>query len=169
MRQSNVDLVKALTTIRSTGLDKNRSGLFSGLLMLVFLAMLMLALVVGVTTYQRVANAQFASNEARLGKQLIANNVRSLDGADTVKIGRGPEGPSLVLLEDVGNQTVETRIYLVNGQVVEEYSFAGAPYDPEKAVKLVDSSKFLINKTPELLTIETDQGIAEVALRAGQR
>lgn len=168
MKQSNVDIVKALTTIRASGSEKDRSGLFSGLLMLVFLAMLMLALVVGVTTYQKVANAQFYSNEARLGRQLIANNVRSLDGVDTVKIGRGPEGSSLVLVENVNSQTIETRIYLSNGKVVQEYSFADAPYDPEKAVKLVDSTNFLVNIDSGLLTVTTDQGASQVALRSGQ-
>lgn len=168
MKQNNANIAKALMTIRDSGADKGPSSLFSGLLMLVFIAMLMLALVVGVTTYQKVAGAQFDSNDARLGKQLIANNVRSLDGKDTVRVGTGPEGRSLVLVEEVDGQTIETRIYLYENQIVQEYSFEGAPYDPEKAVKLVDSSMFHINYDSGLLTITTDQGTTDVALRSKQ-
>lgn len=168
MKNSNVNIAEALATIRSTGNDKSSSGLFSGLLMLVFLAMLMLALVLGVTTYQRVANAQFSSDEARLGKQLIANNVRSLDGIDAVKVDQGPEGRSLVLVENVNDQNIETRIYLYKDQIVQEYSFEGSAYTPDKAVKLVDSSKFSINYDSGLLTVVTDQGSSNIALRSRQ-
>lgn len=168
MKQTNSNLVKALTAIRSTNAAKNRSGIFSGLLMVVFLAMLILALVLGVTTYQKVANAQFSSNDARLGLQLIANNVRTYDGSGNVKVGQGPEGRSLVLVEKGDGQNFETRIYLYNGTIVQEYSFEGSVYTPDKAVKLVDSSKFHISYDSDLLTIVTDQGEANVALRSRQ-
>lgn len=168
MKQSNADIIKALTTIRTANAGKNRAGLFSGLLMMVFLAILLLALFLGVSVYQHVATAQLASDQGRLGKQLLANNIRSKDGSGTVRIGNGPEGRSLVLVEELESGTYETRIYLSNGQIVQEYAFAGAAYNPDKAIKLVDSSKFLISYDSGLVTIVTDQGASEIALRSMQ-
>lgn len=168
MKQTNADIVKAMTTIRSSKAGKNRAALFSGLLMLVFLGILLLALFTGVTIYQHVANAQLSSDQNRLGTQVIANNIRSKDGSGMVRIGTGPEGRSLVLVEELETGNYETRIYLTNGQIVQEYAFAGAAYNPDKAVKLVDSSKFLISYDSGLVTIVTDQGASEIALRATQ-
>lgn len=50
--------------------------------MLVFLAILLVALVTGVTIYKNVANIQLSTDEGRLGKQLIGNTVRARDGSE---------------------------------------------------------------------------------------
>ena len=81
MTQRNTDILKAMTTIRSQNPEKRRRNYFAGLLMLVFLAILLGALVVGVTIYKQVADVQLSTNEGRLGKQLIANTVRARDAA----------------------------------------------------------------------------------------
>ena len=85
-----------------------------------------------------------------------------------MRIGSGPEGPSLVLVEYLDTGTYETRIYLINGAIVEEYAISGTPYDASRAVKLADSSKLLFSYEDGLLTIVTDQGTTEVALRSMQ-
>lgn len=168
MTQRNTDILKAMTTIRSQNPEKRRRNYFAGLLMLVFLAILLGALVVGVTIYKQVADVQLSTNEGRLGKQFIANTVRARDAANAVRIGSGPEGPSLVLVEYLDTGTYETRIYLINGAIVEEYAISGTPYDASRAVKLADSSKLLFSYEDGLLTIVTDQGTTEVALRSMQ-
>lgn len=168
MNQRNTDILNALTTIRSEKPEKRRRNYFAPLLMLVFLAILLMALVTGVTIYKEVADIQLSTNEGRLGKQLIGNTIRARDGADAVRIGVGPEGPSLVLVEYLDTGTYETRIYLINDAIVEEYSVSGTPYDASRAVKLADSSKLVFSYQDGLLTVETDQGTTEVALRSMQ-
>lgn len=168
MKQSNIDTVKTLATLRGKKLGQNRSMLYFGLLMLVLVAILLVALILGVTVFQQVASTQLATNEARLGQQLIANNVRAKDGTNTVRVGTGPEGTSLVLVENLPTGNYETRIYLYEGTILEEYTVAGAPYDPNKAVSIVDSSKLDLSYNKGLLTIVTDQGVTNVALRSQQ-
>ena len=85
---------------------------------------------------------------------------------DAVSVGAGPEGRSLVLTERLANGTYETRIYLYRGQVVEEYSVAGTPYTPDKATPVVATGTFDFTYSQGLLTIVTDEGRAEVALRS---
>lgn len=100
--------------------------------------------------------------------QFLANNVRSIDGTSAVWVGTGPEGNSLVLMEYLPNGNYETRMYLYKGNIVQEYAVAGTPYEPGKAVKLSKSSKFDLAYRNGLLTIVTDQGRTDIALRAMQ-
>lgn len=168
MTQRNTDILKALTTIRAEKPEKRHRNYFAALLMLVFLTILLIALVTGVTIYKNVASIQLSTDEGRLGKQLIGNTIRARDGANAVRVGVGPEGPSLVLVEFLDTGTYETRIYLINSAIVEEYAVSGTPYDASRAVKLADSSKLDLSYNNGLLTVETDQGITEVALRTMQ-
>lgn len=165
MRQTNMDIVNAMATIRDDKFGKSHNNLFVGILMLVILAILLIALVTGVTIYQRVAGIQMQTNQDRLGAQFLANNVRSLDETNSVWVGSGPEGKSLVLMEYLDTGNFETRIYLYKGNIVEEYAVAGTPYDPGKSVKLSRSSKFDLSYKNGLITITTEQGSTDVALR----
>lgn len=80
----------------------------------------------------------------------------------------GPEGRSLVLGEETDAGSYELRMYLYDGNVVEEYSVAGAAYTPTRAQVLFKSSTFEFELDGKLLTIITDQGKTEVALRSWQ-
>ena len=168
MRQDQTSVPKAMSTLRDEPRSHLPRQLFVGVLMVVFFVMLLLALMVSVSIYHRVADIQFATSEDRLGKQLIANYVRTTDSVNAVKVGTGPEGQSLVLLERLDSGNYETRIYLYEGAIVEEYAIEGSPYTYSKATKLVDSSKFSFGYENGLLTIVTDQGSTCIALRTTQ-
>ena len=60
MRQNNMDIVSAMATIRNDKHAGRQRNLFVGILMLVILGILLIALVTGVTVYQRVASVQDA-------------------------------------------------------------------------------------------------------------
>lgn len=168
MKDTNTDILKTMTIIRIGKPIYVSQKSSTRILMLVFLAILLIALVLGVTVYKNVATIEMSADEGRLGKQVIANVVRSDDGIGTIKIGKGPEGPSLVAVENIESGSYETRIYLTEGTIVQEYTFAGSPYNPSNAVKLANSSRFDLSYNDGLLTILTDQGATSVALRSMQ-
>ncbi len=168
MRQSPAEVLNAMSTLRDEQHSRFPRHLFVSLLMVIFFVMLLLALMAGVSIYHRVADIQISTSEDRLGQQLVANYVRSTDSVNAVKVGTGPEGQSLVLLEQLESGNYETRIYLYEGAIVEEYAVEGSPYTYSKAVKLVDSSRFSFGYEDGLLTIMTDQGSTCVALRTTQ-
>jgi hypothetical protein len=168
MTRQMTDIVDAINTIRSPKKKSDPRQLFAGLLMVLFFVMLLLALIAGATVYQRVATIQMTTSNDRLGLQLIGNYVRANDSSDAIKVGTGPEGRSLVMLEKLETGNYETRIYLYNNSIVEEYAVEGAGYTPGKALKLVDSSTFSFSYANDLLTISTDQGSAKIALRSEQ-
>lgn len=142
---------------------------FTVALLAVFFVVMMGGLAAGVSMYQAVANNQLDTNMARMQAGLLANNVHANDAAGTLGTGNGPEGRALVMTEraDDGSK-YEMRIYLYNGQIVQEYSVAGAAYTPERAQSLITSSTFDFELHGNLLILHTDQGATNVALRSSQ-
>ena len=141
---------------------------FSFAIMAVFFLVMMLALVAGVAIYRGVAAERDAADRLRMESGLITNLVRMGDMADAIAVGVGPEGDALVLSTTLSTGTYETRIYHCNGAIVQEYAFAGLPYDPELAVRVVESRTFAFTFADGLLTITTDDGDFCVALRSVQ-
>lgn len=141
---------------------------FPILLLCVFFAALLLALIAGVTVYKSTSETQSRVNAQRESLGLIANAVRASDSTGAIAAGTGPEGKSLVITENLDTGTYETRLYAYKGRIMQEYSLAASPYAPEKANAVADSSTFAFTYANGLLTITCDQGTAEVALRYAQ-
>lgn len=142
------------------------ANVFAMLLFAVLAIALFLALVGGTTAYQRISDDDQAARDMRRGTSLIANTVRAVDAADAVTVGEGPEGRALVLVEHLDSGTFETRLYLHDGWVVEEYTLAGAPYDPDGAARVVESEAFSFEVQPTAVRVACDEGETVVALRA---
>lgn len=129
---------------------------------------LLSVLIIGMGVYKNIASDRAATDDTRLGLSLITTSIHAADSIDSVGMGAGPEGNSLVLIERDGDSSYETRIYLFEGRIVEEYATEQSPYTPEKATAIVDSQTFSFGYRDGLLTIETDQGSASVYLRSMQ-
>ncbi len=145
---------------------KSSERFFMAALFAVIIVFLLIALTTGITVYQALNNANTASRDSRMGLSLISNSIRMSDTTDAVGVGKGPEGNSLVLTETVDGKAYETRIYHFEGQIVQEYSLASAPYTPGKAREIIASQIFDFEYENGLLTVYTDQGSVSVALRS---
>lgn len=141
---------------------------FPILLLCVFFVALLMALIAGVAVYKTTSDTQNRVNAQRESLGLITNVVRANDSTAAIATGQGPEGKSLVMVENLSTGTYETRLYAYEGRIVEEYSLASSPYTPEKASTVADSNVFTFSYADGLLTVTTDQGTAEVALRYTQ-
>ena len=139
---------------------------FTAILFAILVVALLLSVVAGTSVYRNLNNIRAGADDARLGLSLITNNVRANDAIDAIAVGKGPEGRSLVLVERLDSGTYETRIYSYQGNIVEEYALANAAYTPDKAVMVCASETFEFSYENGLLTIVTDQGSADVALRS---
>ena len=138
---------------------------FQRILLVVFFIALLLALVAGVAVYRSVSAVQEQNNAAREGVGLICNVVRANDATGSIAVGKGPEGKALVVVEHLDSGTYETRFYLHEGKIVQEYSLASNQYTPEKASEVTTSSTFDFAYANGLLSIYTDSGTSEGALR----
>ncbi|WP_165249100.1 DUF4860 domain-containing protein [Adlercreutzia sp. ZJ141] len=147
--------------------DRERGGrMFTTLLFAVITLFLLAAFLVGVNAYQSANSMRANADEMRLGLSLLSNSVRTNDVTDAVGVAEGPEGPALVLSEHVDAGDYETRLYLYQGNVVEEYARAGSAFTPERAREMVASESFDFTYENGLLTIYTDQGSTCIALRS---
>ncbi|WP_322152896.1 DUF4860 domain-containing protein [Paratractidigestivibacter sp.] len=161
--------VKALVNVVRIDLTEDKPNvagrLFPALFLAVLFGLLLVALVTGVRTYSSVAMAQSTNNASREGLELIANSIRANDTTGCIAVGQGPEGRSLVVVEKLDSGTYEVRTYLYQGKVVQEYALAGNQYTPQSATELATSNSFDFTYANGLLSISTDQGSCEVALR----
>lgn len=159
----------ALTSRRIARRAESEHGfgrLFTALLFALFLIALLIALSAGTNLYRTLGDVRDQADTSRIATGLIANSVRAADAVDAIGTGQGPEGRSLVLTERLDGGTFETRIYSYEGVIVEEYAPADAAYTPEKAARIVDSVRFSFSYENGLLTVETDDGSVQVALRS---
>ena len=163
---SRVEALSRLPEIASRGERRTRSqGAFPVLLLGVFFVALLGALIAGVTVYRHISDVQEQNVGQREGLELISNIVRANDAKGAVATGEGPEGRALVIVETLDSGTFETRLYLYHGKVVQEYSPAGTAYTPSKASEVTASKTFSFSYSHGLLSVTTDQGTCEVALR----
>lgn len=162
--------IDALSSVAGLTLEEEKPSrikqVFPPLILGVFFVALLMALISGVLAYQYISNTQAQSNTTREGVGLICNAVRANDADNTIAAGVGPEGRSLVIVEALDSGTYETRYYLSQGKVLQEYSLSGSPYTPEKANEVIESNTFSFSYSDGLLSITTDQGTSEIALRS---
>jgi hypothetical protein len=170
MSQMEIDYNSVAAFERSRQAERSvfSAGTFMIVLLGVFFIVLMIGLAAGVAMYQATANNQIDTNNARMQAGLLASNIHANDGASALGTGEGPEGRSLVLTKRVDGNAYELRIYLYKGYIVEEYSVAGSEYTPERAQPLLQSKSFDFQLRGSLLTLSTDQGSTNVALRSYQ-
>lgn len=159
--EGSISLVSA-----DRGKDGQSTGrLFTILLFVLFIGVLLLAFMAGTTVYKSLTIMDNKANEHRAALSLLANSVRGNDAIKSVGVGEGPEGESLVLTEYYQSGTFETRIYLYKGEILQEYTLAGTDYVPSRAVTVVPSDTFEFTYENGLLSITTDQGTSNIALR----
>ncbi|MDO4399666.1 MAG: DUF4860 domain-containing protein [Coriobacteriia bacterium] len=164
----NYAVVSAFERSKVTSRKEASSRTFTIALMAVFFVALMAGLAAGVSIYRSVAQVHVSANEMRLESGLLANSVHVADAADAVDVGQGPEGKALVLVERLESGTYETRIYQYQGNIVQEYAIQGRDYAPDRAQVLTPSATFDFTYDKNLLTVSTDQGSFDVALRSAQ-
>lgn len=175
--------------------ERDFGRVFTGMLFALFVITLLMAILTGTGVYRTLHQEGDVADNQRLSLTLLTNDVRANDqinavagawvSADKVQLevaeaGAGLDsatiegtercvldGPALVLRETLPSGVYETRLYSYDGTIMEEYALAEAPYDPEKATAIVDSSVFGFVYENGLLTIVTDAGEVSVALRSG--
>lgn len=145
--------------------SQSMGRLFTILLFVMFISVLLLAFMAGTSVYKALSTMDNIANEQRAGLSLLANSVRGNDAIGSVGVGIGPEGESLVLTEYFQSGTFETRIYLYQGEILQEYTLAGTDYVPSRAVTLVPSNTFEFTYEDGLLSLTTDQGTSNITLR----
>lgn len=137
---------------------------------LALFAMLVVSLVIifalGTNVYRSLAQSRTESEQVRVQTSLLTTSVRTNDEYDFAKKTKGPEGPALVLRERTDDGTYETRLYLYKGNLMQEYAVAESKIDPKRATALCPVKRFSFRIKNGLVSILTDVGQTNVALRS---
>ncbi len=172
IENANDKRIEALSSLAEVSLQDIKPASikrqFPSIILAVFFIALLLALIAGVLVYKNVTDVQQQANTQREGVGLVTNAVRANDADGAVAVGQGPEGRSLVIKEQLESGTYETRFYLSGGKVLQEYSLQGTAYNPSKGTVVTTSGSFNFTYSHGLLTVTTDDGTSEVALRSLQ-
>lgn len=161
-------MVRALNRVNEDKGITLSGKVFMSILFMMFVVVLLMALFMNVSSFKAVYESRQDTNYERGTLALITSTVRANDRQGGVAQGEGPEGKSLVLVEHGDDRDYETRIYLYQGNIVEEYSVSTDSYTPDKASVMAASSTFDFSYEGTLLTIETDQGSAQIKLRCSK-
>ncbi|MBR0404709.1 MAG: DUF4860 domain-containing protein [Eggerthellaceae bacterium] len=164
----NYAMVSAFERSKKPEVHRAPSQLFMLVLMAVFFIALMGGLAAGAGIYSAVVQTHSYTDDVHLQSGLLANTVHVNDSVYAVERGEGPEGPALVLVESLEYGTFETRVYQYKGTIFTEYAISGRDYNPTSATPLFRSDAFEFAFDGELLTMTTDKGTLEVALRSTQ-
>lgn len=164
----NYAVVSAFERSKDEKKPNGSARAFTVLLMAVFFIALMAGLAGGATMYRSIYETQAHTDDVHLQAGLIANTVHVNDSLSAVGEGEGPEGRALVLVETLDSGTYETRLYLYKGQMMQEYAISGRDYNPTTATPLFKTNTFEFSFDGELLTITTDKGTCDVAMRSRQ-
>lgn len=158
----------SLTRLREYERERKRNYfvIFEIILFVLIIGLLLFTLGAGVNVYRNISDRHWEDEQSRTGLTLIANSVHITDTIDAVGVGNGPEGQALVLTEIFTTGSYETRIYLYENNIVEEYALAGAPYAPTRATPLVESSTFSFSYAGGLLSVNTDHGVEQIMLHS---
>lgn len=114
------------------------------------------------------------SNDARRASlSYVSAQLRAADESGAVSVRKGPEGDALVLAEPLSGSGYETRIYLYNGNLMEEYSEAGSALSPKKAQSIAKTARFSAKIAPagqmgNLISVTTGEGTVKVYLHSGE-
>ena len=118
----------------------------------------------GAQVYRALTAAQARNNASRAALSYVSARLRAADTAGAVALGAGPEGPALLLREE----GYETRIYLYEGCLVEEYAAAGSALAPQNAQIIARTGSFSAAAAGGLYTVTTDAGVVQVCLHSGE-
>ena len=171
MNTHGTEFVDAVSYTATRKIDKGNSlqRAFSVLLFTVFVVVDLLALAAGASSYGSLAKMQNTNDTRVMSLGPIISSVRANDANGAVgRSSDAPEGEALVLTQTDELGAYETRIYLYQGKIMQEFALEGAPYAPQKATALADSSTFTFSYDDGVLTIATDAGQCKIALRNQQ-
>ncbi|WP_294542318.1 DUF4860 domain-containing protein [uncultured Gemmiger sp.] len=140
------------------------SAPFSLALFVLMLGCVLVLAVFGARVYRALTESQTRNQAVRASLSYVAARLRAADEFQAVSVAEGPQGDALILSDTGADTGYETRIYLYEGQLVEEYAAEGTPYSPENAQAVAKTQTFAARRRGQQIEVTTDQGTIRVFL-----
>lgn len=148
--------------------DRQPQAVFSMALFVLMLACVLALTVFGARVYEALTVSRSRNQAARASLAYLAARLRAADESGAVCVRRTEQGDLLILGEPQDNTGYETRIYLYDGFLLEEYSAAGSGPAPESAQQIAETDLFAVEVEEALVRVTTEQGTVQVYLHSGE-
>ncbi len=142
---------------------RNMSGVLVLLVFAVFMVSVLLVLLSGADTVQRLTRRDQQSYHHRTAVQYITTRIRQADAAGAVSIRHSEAGDTLVLTEEIEGWVYETRVYCCDGYLREMFCEAGAALPPEFGEEILPMEDFSASMSQDTVrvTLSLPDGTAE--------
>ena len=104
----------------------------------VFAACLLFLLLTGADVYQKMRQRDTATYESRTAVQYMTTRVRQADRAEGITAEAFDGLDALVLREEIGGETYETKLYCYDGWLTELYAAADSDLSPADGEKILE-------------------------------
>lgn len=143
--------------------------IYALILFAIIIMSFLIVTLLGINSFKSLQSHRETSLAQRLETQVVTSDVRSFDSADAISREAGPEGDALVLTEHLDSGDYQTRVYLYQGNLVQEYAAADSDIDPTKASVITSCATFEWSLDESgLLSIDTDTGTTRIYVHSEQ-
>ncbi|MBQ7084356.1 MAG: DUF4860 domain-containing protein [Anaerotignum sp.] len=104
----------------------------------VFAACLLFLLLTGADVYQKMRQRDTATYESRTAVQYMTTRVHQADRAESITAEAFDGLDALVLREEIGGETYETKLYCYDGWLTELYAAADSDLSPADGEKILE-------------------------------
>ena len=149
--------------MEKTRTTKSIGDIRSALTIAVLFLVILLLVVFTARSYQHGVDSQYENDTQRIVCAYVATAVKDHDGGEVTPMDF--DGYPGISIAD-GDTGFAHKIYLSDGQLLEEYSRTDMPVNPQTASKIGETSLFEIQYISDnLLEIKTDKGASYVNVR----
>lgn len=148
--------------------DRQPQAVFSLALFVLMLGCVLALTMFGARVYRALTDSQARNQTARASLTYVAARLHAADERNGVRIEHGAQGDVLILGEELDNTGYETRIYLHEGMLLEDYCAVGSESDPDFAQRVAQTDSFTITVEGNLISVTTGEGTVCVCLHSGE-
>ncbi|MBE5997746.1 MAG: DUF4860 domain-containing protein [Lachnospiraceae bacterium] len=139
-------------------------GLYTIGIAALFLAGFLLLVIFGAQSYCKTVSGQYGNMDSRALNSYLATTLRGYDTKDAVSVA-DENGKQILIIRD-GDTGYAVRLYISDGNLVEDFAKETASLKPEDAAVIGATDTFSIEMIKEdVMVIRTDEGKVIVNLR----
>lgn len=127
-------------------------------LILVFAAVVLGTLLTGASAYERLVERGSDSFDNRTCVQYLTTKIRQVPSPDSVQLSDFGDEDCLVIWEQIGSETYQTRIYCHNGWLMELFTVVGNDFAPEDGEKIMPMDNLSIEQSGAILRFDIADG-----------
>ena len=131
----------------------------------VIVSLILLMLYITIKAYTICINNQSLNNNSRKESSYLVNKIQQIGCLNNIEVIEEKYGDTIILKDCKESIVYETRIYMNEGILFEEYSCHSQAYNCNKGIPIAETNIFNVTRYDNFIQIETESGITYISLR----